>query len=72
MRTSNKRQDNINVRVGYSTKSDLTALAQVYEMSVAEYVRYLIREAIEENYDKIKERQMMGVSKDTSADDGKN
>ena len=70
MKTSNKRQDNINVRVGYRTKSDLTALAQVYEMSVAEYVRHLIREAIEENRDKIQERQMMGVSKDTSADDG--
>ena len=70
MRTSNKRQDNINVRVGHRTKSDLIALAQVNEMSVAEYVRYLIREAIEENRDKIEERQMMGVSKDTSADDG--
>ena len=63
-----KKQDNICVRIGHQTKSDLTALAHANEMNVAEYVRYLIRKDIEMNYDLIQEELLKGVSKDTTAD----
>ena len=63
-----KKQDNICVRIGHSTKRDLIALAQANEMNVAEYVRYLIRQAIESNVEVIEEELLKGVSKDTSAD----
>lgn len=63
-----KKQDNICVRIGHQTKSDLTALAHANEMNVAEYVRYLIRKEIEVNNELIQEELSKGVSKDTSAD----
>ena len=63
-----KKQDNISVRVGCQTKSNLTALAHANEMNVAEYIRFLIRQAIESNNEVIQEELLKGVSKDTSAD----
>ena len=63
-----KKQDNICVRIGHQTKGDLTALAHANEMNVAEYVRYLIRQAIESNDEVIQEELLKGVSMDTSAD----
>lgn len=63
-----KKQDNICVRIGHQTKGDLTALAHANEMNVAEYVRYLIRQAIETNDEVIQEELLKGVSKDNSAD----
>ena len=66
MRTTNKRQDNINVRVGHSTKSDLIALAQCLELSTAELVRQLIRQAIDENKELIQAEKMKGIHKDKS------
>ena len=66
MRTTNKRQDNINVRVGHSTKSDLIALAQSLELSTAELVRQLIRQAIDENKELIQAEKMKGIHKDKS------
>lgn len=69
MKSTSKRQDNINVRIGHSTKSDLTALAQAKEMSVAEFVRWLIRQAIDENQEMIQKQKEVGVSMDTSADE---
>lgn len=63
-----KKQDNICVRIGHSTKVDLIALAHANEMNVAEYVRYLIRKEIEVNEELIQEELLKGVSKDTSAD----
>ena len=63
-----KKQDNICVRIGHQTKSDLTALAHANEMNVAEYVRYLIRKEIKLNEELIEEELLKGVSKDTSAD----
>lgn len=68
MKTTSKRQDNINVRIGHSTKSDLTALAQANELSIAEYVRHLIRNAIEENKEMIQEQKEKGLYQDRSAD----
>lgn len=56
MKSTNKRQDNINVRIGHSTKSELIALAQANEMSVAEYVRWLIKQAINENKELIQKQ----------------
>ena len=56
------------MRIGHQTKSDLTALAHANEMNVAEYVRYLIRQAIESNDEVIQEELLKGVSMDTSAD----
>lgn len=66
MKTTTNRQDNINVRIGHSTKSDLIALAQANEMSMAEYVRHLIRQSINENQEMIMEQYMKGVKKDDS------
>ena len=68
MSKSYKKQDNICVRIGHSTKGDLIALAHANEMNVAEYVRYLIRKEIEVNEELIQEELLKGVSKDTSAD----
>lgn len=68
MKTTSKRQDNINVRIGHSTKSDLTALAQANELSVAEFVRWLIKQAIEENKEIIQEQKEKGLYQDKSAD----
>lgn len=61
-----KKQDNICVRIGHQTKSDLMALAQANEMNLAEYVRLLIREAIEENQDVIYQQQFKGIKVDLS------
>lgn len=63
-----KKQDNISVRVGRQTKSDLIALAHANDMNVAEYIRFLIRQAIESNEELIQEELLKGVSKDTTAD----
>ena len=68
MKSSYKKQDNICVRIGFKTKRELTALAQANELSVAEYVRFLIREAIEENQDLIEEQREKGLRLDESAD----
>ena len=44
-----KKQDNICVRIGHETKEQLKQLAYLNEMSIAEYVRLLIREEIKNN-----------------------
>lgn len=51
MKSTTKRQDNINVRIGHQTKNELISLATAYELSLAEFVRKIIREAIEEHRD---------------------
>ena len=66
MRTTVKKEDNICIRLGYQTKHDLIALAQANELTMAEFVRQLIRQAINENQDVIMEQQMKGVKKDDS------
>lgn len=50
-----KKQDNICVRIGHQTKTELTVLANANEMNVAEYVRYLIRKEIKLNEELIKD-----------------
>lgn len=66
MRTTSKRQDNINVRLGFQTKSDLIALAQALEITTAELVRQLVRQAIDENQEKIQAEKIKGIYKDNS------
>ena len=66
MRTTSKRQDNINVRLGFQTKSDLVALAQALEITTAELVRQLVRQAIDENQEKIQAEKIKGIYKDNS------
>lgn len=68
MKPYHKKQDNICVRIGHRTKGDLIALAHANDMNIAEFVRYLIRKELEENYDLIQEELSKGVSKDTTAD----
>lgn len=48
-----KRDDRVNVRLGFQTKTDLEKIAEALEIPVSELVREAIRNIIKENQDKL-------------------
>lgn len=48
-----KRDDRVNVRLGFQTKTDLEKIAESLEIPMSELIREAIRNIIKENQDRL-------------------